>query len=90
MGGSHVDLACMGEGCTLADPSQRADPSQEQLGIAAYETAKLETETCEAFSERRDMYRVAAEAGHTESRVRWVVRTLRKIVCHAYTTPVIT
>lgn len=46
------------------------DPSQEQLGVAAYETANMATEKCTPLSERQEMYRIAAEAGHAESRVR--------------------
>lgn len=54
------------------DPYQdrSQDPSQEQLGIAAYETANMATEKCKPLFERQEMYRIAADAGHAESRVR--------------------
>ena len=46
--------------------------SQLELGRAAYVAALDATARCETFRERLDMYRIAAEAGNTESRVRYV------------------
>lgn len=61
------------------------DSFQEKLGNAAYETAATGTLECKTFAERLQMYRDAAEAGHTESRVRWVTHALNsQAVVHAH------
>ncbi|CAM9786004.1 unnamed protein product, partial [Ectocarpus sp. 4 AP-2014] len=48
-----------------------SDPSHLELGRSAYEAAVAATDLCKAFAERLDLYRIASEAGHVESRVRY-------------------
>lgn len=68
-------MQCSYTGSFLGEEEDaRGFASQEMIGDTAYEAATVATALCKAFTERLEMYRVAADAGHTEGRVRYVTK----------------
>lgn len=43
----------------------------KKLGDSLYGEAVLATSRCESFAHRLEMYRMTADVGHAEGRVRW-------------------
>lgn len=68
-------MQCSYTGSVLGkEEDARRFVSQDIIGDAAYEAAVAATVICKTFAERLEMYRVAADAGHTEARVRYATK----------------
>lgn len=63
---THFNLTCK----TSENGDIEEISGMEKLGDSAYGEAVLATSSCKPFARRLEMYRIAADAGHVEGRVR--------------------